>query len=229
MADRRRQQDDAEVAVGSDGNARLRLCAATREACDVDGLIRFVADPSGEIVPDLARRLPGRGVWVKAEKAAVAAAVKSNVFARSLKRAVRADPALADRVEAMMERRALDALAMANKAGLVTTGFQQVNELVAGGAPVILVQARDAAEGGREKLLRKHEAVQRAKGRDARLITSLSGEQLSLAMGRSNVVHAAVIQGGAADRFLDEAERLRRYRSGIAASERSENAEDLEV
>ncbi len=229
MADRRRKLDDAEPADTVGGSGRLRLCAATREACDVDALIRFVADPSGEVVPDLARELPGRGVWVKADKAIVQKAVKANVFARSLKRAVRADAGLADRVERLIERRALDALALANKAGLVTTGFQQVDELVESGGAVALVQAADAAPGGREKLARKHAAVGRARGRVPALVTSLSGEQLSLAMGRSNVVHAALIHGGAADRFLDEAERLRRYRSGTPVSGSNENAEDLEV
>jgi predicted RNA-binding protein YlxR (DUF448 family) len=231
LADRRRQHDDAEPAVDTDGGARL--CAATREALDPGSLIRFVADPDGGIVPDLARRLPGRGVWIKASKEVVERAVTANVFAKSLKRAVRPDPALPDRVEQLLEKRVLDALAIANKAGLVTTGFQQVDELVASGAAVALIQGADAADGGRDKLQRKFVAVARAKGRKTALVTSLSTEQLSLAMGRSNVVHAALIQGGAAQRFLNEAERLERYRSGSAASgaagEEPENAKDLEV
>ncbi|HYD15243.1 MAG TPA: RNA-binding protein [Hyphomicrobium sp.] len=227
MADRRRQHDDAEPAVHEDGGKRL--CAATRDAFDPDELIRFVADPAGDIVPDLARRLPGRGVWVKAEKAVVARAVKANVFAKSLKRPVKADPALPDRVEALLEKRMLEALALANKAGLVTTGFQQVDELVESGAAVVLVQGADAAEGGRERIARKFAAVARAKGRETALVTSLSTEQLSLAMGRSNVVHAALIQGGAAQRFYNEAERLDRYRLGCAASSGLKNAYDLEV
>ena len=230
MADRRRQHDDAEPAVQEDGGvARLRLCAATREALDPDELIRFVADPAGEIVPDLARRLPGRGVWVKAEKDVVARAVKANVFAKSLKRPVKAAGDLADRVGGLIEKRVIEALALANKAGLVTTGFQQVDELVESGAAVALAQGADAAEGGRERLARKFAAVARAKGRKAALVTSLSTEQLSLAMGRSNVVHAALIHGGAAQRFMEEAERLSRYRSGSAASSGLEDAHDLEV
>ncbi len=217
MADRRRQQDDAEPAVGDDDRG-LRLCAVTREAVDPGELIRFVADPSGEIVPDLARRLPGRGVWVKADRVVVERAIKANIFAKSLKRPVRVDPELGQRLDQLIEKRAIEALALANKAGLVTTGFQQVDELVGGGAAVILVQGADAADGGRDKLQRKFAAVARSKGRKTSLVTSLSTEQLSLAMGRSNVVHAALIQGGAAQRFLDEAERLTRYRSGSAAS-----------
>ena len=227
MADRRKTRDDAEPAAEDGG--RMRLCAATREAVDVDLLIRFVADPEGGIVPDLARRLPGRGVWVKAEKAAVAQAVRANVFARSLKRQVRPDPDLPDRLEHLLEKRAIEALALANKAGLVTAGFAQVDALLDSGSVRILVQASDAADGGRERLARKLAAVTRAQGRNSASVTSLSTEQLSLAMGRSNVVHAALIQGGAAARFLDEAERLQRYRSGIAAFSEPDSAQISEV
>lgn len=227
MADRRKTRDDAEPAAEGDG--RMRLCAATREAVDVDLLIRFVADPEGGIVPDLARRLPGRGVWIKAEKAAVAQAVRANAFARSLKRQVRPDPDLPDRLERLLEKRVIEALALANKAGLVTVGFAQVDALVESGGARILVQASDAAEGGRERLARKQAAIDRSQGRNSRSVTSLTTEQLSLAMGRSNVVHAALIQGGAAARFLDEAERLQRYRSGIAAFSEPDSAQISEV
>lgn len=226
MADRRRQHDDAEPAADGGGT---RLCAVTREALDPGLLIRFVADPAGAIVPDLARRLPGRGVWVKAEKDIVQRAVRANVFAKSLKRAVRPAPDLPDRVEALLEKRAVEALALANKAGLVSTGFQQVEALIESGAAALLVQAADAAEGGRDRLLRKFAAISHAKGLIARSVTSLTTAQLSLAMGRSNVVHAAVIHGGAAERFFDEAERLKRYRSGSTASDGPESAQNLEV
>lgn len=236
LADSRRQFDDAEPSVESDDGARLRrddgrtrLCAATREALEPRALIRFVADPAGHIVPDLQRRLPGRGVWIKADKATIAQAVRANVFARSLKRQVKADPALAEQVERLIEKRVLEALALANKAGLVTTGFQQVDELVESGAAAILVQGADAAEGGREKLARKLAAVARANGRQPAMLTSLSTAQLSLAMGRSNVVHAALIQGGAAERFMEQAERLQRYRSGAVAPSEPESPHDLEV
>jgi predicted RNA-binding protein YlxR (DUF448 family) len=226
LADRRRELDDAEPAV-HDG--RQRLCAATREALDPDLLIRFVADPAGQIVPDLARRLPGRGVWVKAEKETVARAVRANVFAKSLKRAARAGPDLADRVDDLLEKRVLEALALANKAGLVTTGFQQVDALIESGAAAFLVQGSDAAEGGRDRLAKKFAAISRAKGRVGGSVTSLSTAQLSLAMGRANVVHAALIQGGAAQRFFDEAERSRRYRSGSATSDGPESAQNIEA
>jgi len=235
LAPANRRHNDVEPAVEIDsGPARvrhdgLRLCAVTRQALDPDRLIRFVAGPEGVIVADLGRKLPGRGVWVTAEKTIVQRAIATHAFAKSLKRPVKAESGLADQVERLVERRVVEALAMANKAGLVTTGFEQVDELIASGGAKVLVQAADAAAGGRDKLARKFAAVARASGRAMALVTSLSTEQLSLAMGRSNVVHAALIQGGAAERFWNEAERLSRYRLGSAASGEPENAQDLEV
>jgi hypothetical protein len=195
-----------------------RLCAATRAELKPEELIRFVAAPSGEIVPDLSRRLPGRGVWLKAEKAVVAQAVNRNVFAKSLKRQVKVAEDLADRVDALLVRRVAEAFSIANKAGLLTTGFAQVQSLIEGGGAAALVHGLDAAEGGREKLDRKFVAIALDKGRSAPIVTSLSIEQLSLAIGRPNVVHAALTQGGATERFLSEAERLGRYRSGSLVS-----------
>lgn len=151
---------------------------------------------------------------MKADRAAVAQAVKANVFAKSLKRSVRAEADLAERVERLLEKRVLEALALANKAGLVTTGFQQVDELVESGAAVALAQASDAADGGRAKLLRKFAAVARANGREQAVVTSLSTAQLSLAMGRSNVVHAALLAGPASNTFLARFHRLDRFRTG---------------
>lgn len=199
------------------GEGSLRLCVATRQERAPDELIRFVAGPNGILVPDLARRLPGRGVWVTAEKAAVVAAIKAKAFARSLKRPVQVPEDLAERVERLLARRATEALALANKAGLVTTGFEKVDALIGRGEAAALLCAHDAALGGRERMQRKFGAVQAARGRPARVIDALSSEQMSLAMGRSNVVHAALTQGGAAEHFLSEAERLARYRSGFGA------------
>ena len=125
---------------------------------------------------------------------------------------------LAERVEQLLERRVADALALANKAGLVVTGFEKVDALIGRGEAAALVCAHDAALGGRERLQRKFKAVQAARDLPARVIDALTVEQMSLAMGRSNVVHAALTQGGAAEHFLSEAERLARYRSGLGAS-----------
>ncbi len=151
----------------------LRLCAATRVERSPDDLIRFVAGPEG-IVPDLARRLPGRGVWVTADRESVAKAVKSKAFARSLKAPVAVADDLAARVDGLLERRAAEALSLANKAGSVVTGFEKIDRRLVSGDITALVHGSDAADGGREKLDRKFVAIaggERAAGRIVTLLT----------------------------------------------------------
>jgi uncharacterized protein len=229
LAQGRRKLDGVDADEGLVEKTGHRLCAATRAELAPDELIRFVADPAGEMVPDLSRRLPGRGVWIKAEKAVVAQAVSAKVFGRSLKKQVKVNPDLADRVEALLVQRVLAALSLANKAGLVTAGFAQVDALLVGGGVALLLHGADAAEGGCDKLNRKFHAISAARGRSAPLLSSLSTEQLSLALGRSNVVHAALIQGGMTQRVVSEAERLERYRSGSCASKGPLSAQSSEV
>ncbi len=191
----------------------LRLCAVTRLEKPRAELLRFVADPSGRMVTDPGAVLPGRGVWVTAERAALAEALKAKVFARSLKRQVTVDSDLADQVEAMFRRRALDALSIARKAGSVTTGFAQVDAAIEAGDAVALFHAADAAEGGRDKLDRKFKAIRRDSGLPAVIEAVFTIEEMSLAIGRTNVVHAALKRGGATDRLLHETGRFARYRS----------------
>lgn len=197
-------------------DATVRLCAVARVERPLDDLIRFAASPDGEIVPDLARKLPGRGVWVTADRASVAAAVKGKAFAKSLKRQVSAPADLPDRIERLMLRRLEQALAIANKAGLIVFGFAKIDTELDKGQIVGLVHGSDAAPGGRDKLDRKHQASARADGRPAPIVALLTIEQISLAMGRSNVVHAGLTQGGATERVLSEAGRIERYRAGLA-------------
>lgn len=228
MVGEARNWDEAEGLAAS-RRARHRLCAVTRAELPEEDLIRFVADPAHEIVPDLQRDLPGRGVWVKAEKAIVAKAVAANTFAKSLKRQVKAPSALADLVESLLLKRVEQDLSLAKKAGLVTTGFAQVDALLEGGGVVVLLHGSDAAEGGAEKLNRKFLAIAQSRGRAAPIVTSLSTTQMSLAMGRSNVVHAALIQGGMTQRFLSEAERFERYRSSFCASRGTDSLSNSKV
>ena len=208
--------EDAED--GEDVRGSLRRCAVTRAELAPEELIRFVADPSGVIVPDLSRKLPGRGVWVRCDRPTVEAAVKSNAFAKGLKRQVSVPEGLSDSLDALFVARLLNALSLANKAGLVSSGAEKVEKLLDGGRAAALVHGADGTAEGRRKLDRKFLAIQGDKGQPAPIVDWLTIEQLSLAMGRSNVVHAGLIQGGATRRFLSEAERLRRYRHGSSAS-----------
>ena len=207
-----------------DRAATVRLCAVTRTERPVDELVRFVFGPDGTIVPDLARRLPGRGVWVEGHRQTVSEAVRRKAFARSLQQAVTVPDDLPGLVERLMERRLSEAISLANKAGLLVAGFVKVEELIGQGRAAVLIQAADGAADGAAKLARKLEAALGAEQAAEATVAELQGEQLDLAIGRPNVVHAAASGGGAAQRILEEARRLRRYRSGDPQRDSDSNA-----
>jgi uncharacterized protein len=201
----------------------LRLCVVSRAHRPPEELIRFVVGPDGALVPDLARRLPGRGVWVDATRDAVAAAVRQKAFSRGLKRQVALPDDLPGLIERLMAKRLADAVSIANKAGLLVAGFTRVEELLAGGQAAVLVHAADAAADGAAKLDRQFKALQGPERALAATVRELTSAELSLAIGRANVVHAAASGGGASQRIVEEAGRLRRYRSGAARTETDSN------
>jgi hypothetical protein len=202
-----------------DEEERTRTCALTRRSAEPGELIRFVADPNGGIVPDLALRLPGRGVWLTPTSGAVRQAVRQNVFGRALKREVTAAPELPDIVGELLLKRTIDHLALANKAGLAVAGFARVESAIESGGLFVLLHACDGAEDGRRKLDGKFNHMLgdkgvRAEEKAKRIVAFLTSAELSLAMGRPNVVHAGLNAGGASRKFLTEARRLLRYRLG---------------
>lgn len=210
-------QEHVEHDAGVGDTGPMRLCIVRREHKATEALIRFVAAPDGTIVPDLARRLPGRGVWVTATQQDVAAAIKAKAFARSLKRQVVVPSDLAERVDALQAARLTQAIALANKAGELIAGFTKVEAAIEAGEAIALISAADGALDGRQKLERKLRAIAAAAQREVCVVDGLTLDELSLAIGRENVVHAALREGGAARRVLTEAGRLRRYRSGRCA------------
>ena len=187
-----------------------RTCIVTREAKAPADMIRFVLAPGGEVVPDLRHKLPGRGVWVTATRGMVAEAVKRRLFSRAFKAEVKAPPGLADDIAAALRTDLRQFLSLANKAGQVVTGFGKVESTIAEKPLVALIHATEAADDGRRKLtnaLRKRfgDAIS-----GVPVITDLSGDELDLALGRSHVIHAALVAGAGSDGFLM---RWRRYRS----------------
>jgi len=193
-----------------------RSCALTRDLKPVSEMIRFVVGPAGEAVPDVKRKLPGRGIWVTATRAAIEEAVKRNVFARGFKRDVRVGRELAAEIERLLERAALDALAIAGKSGSVVGGFAKVEAALGHNDVLALIHAADAAADGKRKL---DAALQRNTGekpREIAVIDAFSGSQLDLALNRPNVVHAALLAGPGAETFLARVVRLERFRSGIS-------------
>jgi uncharacterized protein len=197
----------------TDRNARAaaaaieRLCIATRQVRPVGALIRFVIGPDGVVVPDIKRRLPGRGAWVTARRHAVAEAVRRRLFSRAFKAEVRVSPGLTDEVERLLELSALNGLSIAYKAGLVVQGFAKVEAAVASGPVAALVRARDAGEEGGRKLAhafrsRAGSGVEgKTEANEEKIVDAFTSAQLDLALGRLNVVHAALLAGRASETF----------------------------
>ena len=213
---------DLDNGPRTDRSATMRMCAVTRQVRPIHELIRFVVSPSGEVVPDLKRKLPGRGLWVSASRQAVAEATRRNHFAKGFKRDVRAAATLAADTETLLVRGVVEALAMAAKAGQVVSGFSKVEGALAPrqaqAAILALIHAGDGAADGIRKLdaIARQNAGQNAgngeEWREFPVITALTSEQLDLALGRSNVVHAALLAGPAGKTFLSRSQVLVRYR-----------------
>ncbi len=206
-----------------DGGEDSRSCALSRRAMPREAMIRFVAGPDDTLVPDIRARLPGRGVWIEATRDAVAQAARGKVFARGLKTGVKVPATLAADVDALLARDTLQALALANKAGAVITGFGKVEDVLAqhGGKIRVaaLVHALEAAPDGRRKLAqalhRGRQTLQdgHISSPDAvPVIDCFGGEDLDLALGRIHVIHAVLVAGTGSDGFMTRWHRLARYR-----------------
>ena len=202
------------------------LAEASRERRDIVSgsvmdeakLIRFVAAPDGAVTPDLARKLPGRGLWVAADRASVETAAKKGLFARAAKAKVAAPGDLADQVDALLRRRLLSGLGLARKAGDLTSGFEKVAAALDAGKAAWLIEASDGAADGRRKLMgktRKHTPPTPVFG-------LFSAEELGLALGAENVIHTAFLAGRAADRWAQDARRLSGFRPLLPESWREE-------
>jgi predicted RNA-binding protein YlxR (DUF448 family) len=203
--------DLIEADAGPRSSDRQRQCALTRTVRPVDDLIRFVAGPQG-LVPDLKRKLPGRGVWVSGQRHHVADAAKRGVFARALKASVNVPADLPDLVERLLVRAALDALAIAHKAGEVAAGYARVEKSIGKERLAGLIHATDAGADGTRKL---DAALARCTAIDDQKVTIIRGftsAELDLALGRSNVVHAALLAGRASTTFLARWRDLARFR-----------------
>ncbi len=205
---------DLDNGPRTERSATMRMCVVTREVRPIGELIRFVVSPQGEVVPDLKRKLPGRGLWVSASRRTVAEAVRRNQFSKGFKREIRAAPTLPADTEALLVRSATEALAMAAKAGQVVAGFSKVEGVLTQGQAEALIHASDGAADG----IRKLDAINRQKrgnigeSQEFPIVNVLTSAELDLALGRSNVIHAALLAGPASKTFLSRCQILVRYR-----------------
>jgi predicted RNA-binding protein YlxR (DUF448 family) len=186
------------------GDEAERRCIVTGEAKPKEGLIRFVVGPDGVVVPDVLGKLPGRGMWVTADRAILEKAGKGQ-FSRSAKTPVTVPEGLADEVERQIARRVIDLIAMARKAGIAVCGFEKVKSWLAGNEHVrVLLQADDGSSRGKAKLWTPE---------GARYFDCLTAQELGLAFGRQSVIHGALATGGLSNRVVEEAAKLKGLRA----------------
>ena len=184
-----------------------RKCIATGEVRPKTGLVRFVLGPDGQVVPDILGKLPGRGVWVSASRAALDQAVKKKLFARGFKTKVTVPDDLADTVATLLARRLVELISLARKSGAAVAGYEKVKDWLAKGEARVLIQACDGSARGKSKLSTPEGGT---------YIGCLSADELGMAFARETVIHAAVSSGGLSQRVVEEAHRLKgmRYTDG---------------
>jgi predicted RNA-binding protein YlxR (DUF448 family) len=180
-----------------------RRCIVTGETGPKRGLVRFVVSPDGEIAPDILEKLPGRGIWISAERDVIEKAVAKKLFARAAKAQVKVPEDLVDRVEAGLARRLTDLIALKRKAGEAVAGFEKVKDWLAAGNVAVLLQATDGSERGKSKLWTPT---------GARYFSVLTARELGLAFGRQSVIHGALAAGGLAPRVVEGAAKLQGLR-----------------
>ena len=176
-----------------------RRCIVTGEVQPKYGLIRFVAGPDGSVVQDLAEKLPGRGIWVTADRAAIEKAAAKGLFSRAARVRLTAPEGLADLVEAQMARRVVDLVSLARKSGRAVAGFEKVKGWLAEGRAKVLLQASDGSERGKGKLWTPT---------GGRWFGCLTASELGLSFGRDHVIHSALAPGGLTDSVIRDASRL---------------------
>jgi predicted RNA-binding protein YlxR (DUF448 family) len=203
------------------GRRSERSCIVTRAALPPDRLIRFVLSPQAVVTPDIRRALPGRGVWVTANRARVAEACRRKVFARAFKKEVTTPADLADDVGLLLRKDALQALSLANKAGALTAGFEKTRAALESGAALALLEASDGSPEGRKKLIAAWRRGEGASGAEPEpgepglgefaIVDSFTSLELDLALGRPHVIHAALLRAPAGGFALTRCLRIHRF------------------
>jgi len=194
----------------------LRRCIVTRQALEKPAMIRFVLDPDGRVVPDLKQKLPGRGLWVTAERAVLAQAAAKNAFAKAAKQSAKVAPDLVERVAELAKREVAELIGLARKSNQLRAGFEKVQAALHGGRVRVLIAASDGAEDGRGKLVRLAAGLQASGlqgGSGVEICTPLTAAELAQALGRAHAVHAAIGQSGIAERIIVACRRLNGLRA----------------
>ena len=201
---------DGDAADGPEEPERgpLRRCIVTRERLPMERMIRFVVAPDRTLTPDLAARLPGRGIWLSAHRDVLETARTRGGFARAARGQVILPQDLPALLQDGLLRRMADCLGLARRAGQAVCGYARSREWITDGRAAVVVQAVDGSPDERSRLL--------SGARDLPVVAVMSGTRLAAAFGRDHVVHAALSRGALADRLVAESGRFTGL-AGVAA------------
>ena len=186
----------------------LRMCAVTRERVRQLALVRYALSPEGEVVPDVAGKLPGRGVWVLAQRDVVQQAIETGAFSRGFKQQAKADAELIDLTERLLLQRCQNQLSLARKAGALVTGYDQVRAEIQKRTPGWLIQASNGSKDGRNKVYLLAKSLYKR----VSIAGALSEEELGKSVGRGGFVHGFLQKGPFAKRWGSEYKRLTGFR-----------------
>lgn len=184
-------------------NGPERKCIATGEVRPITALIRFVVGPEGQVVPDLAGKLPGRGIWVSSTPDALTKAATKGLFARAAKQPVTVMDDLANVIEVQLGKRVIDLISLARKSGDAVAGYEKVKTALQMEDAHVLIQASDGSERGKSKLSTPY---------GGKFIGWLTADELGRAFGKQTTIHAALRAGGLSQRVVEEASRLQGLR-----------------
>ena len=209
MSKRRKSINGGKNRTG--GPYPLRKCIATGALRSKDEMLRFVVGPDGSLVPDLDGCLPGRGLWLSAERDMVNTACAKGLFSRAARRGVEVSANLADQLEGLMVRRCLDLLGLARRAGEAVAGFEKAKAWLREGKGGVILQAWDGATDGREKI--------KALAPGLATVDLFEARELGRALGRDRCVHVVMAEGRLAESLMTEAGRLMAFRQAGAKKE----------
>lgn len=199
------RHDTPRTAASAPSRTAQRRCIVTGEVRAREELLRFVVDPSDRLIPDITGRAPGRGIWLTPDSDHLKTALARKLFARAARQAVAIDSDLEQQIEMLLAQRCAETIGLARRAGQAVAGFEKVRAWLQQAKVSVLLEARDGAEDGREKLRRLAAGVS--------IVDCLTSEEMGRAFGRDHVVHAALAQGALAGKFELEARKLKGFRA----------------
>ena len=168
-------------------------------------MIRFVAGPANEVIPDVQRKLPGRGMWVTAGRQFLQTAIEKDLFSRSLRKKVSAHSDLPDLVCNLLKAECLGLLSVAKKAGILISGFSKVEGLIRTDQVAVILHSSQAASDGKGKL---QQALRVMELHETPMIGLFSGKDLDAAIGLENVTYLALTSGNLSEKFVSLVRRL---------------------